>query len=62
MSKCEICYQSKSPYILNNRSVCMHCDALLFEIEIELDDEIEQHSDDGHLSLQQLEQRIRLKG
>jgi len=28
----------KSKYIMNNKPVCMHCDELLFDLEIECDE------------------------
>ena len=39
MKTCKICGKEKSPYILNNRSVCMRCDELVFDVEIECDDD-----------------------
>lgn len=41
MLKCKICNNNISPFIMNNRLVCMRCDELLFDIEIERD-EIEE--------------------
>ncbi len=38
-STCTICQKSKSAYILNNRTVCLRCDELMFDIEIECEEE-----------------------
>lgn len=43
MPKCKICDNNISPFIMNNRLVCMHCDELLFDIEIERDETEEEH-------------------
>ena len=38
-SNCKICNNPKSAFILNNKSVCFRCDDLMFDIEIECDDD-----------------------
>ena len=38
MPVCNICKKSKSPYLLNNKLVCMSCDELMFDIEIECEE------------------------
>ena len=38
MSKCTICGQPRSAFVMNNKTVCMKCDDLLFDIEIECDE------------------------
>ena len=48
MSKCTICGESRSPFIMNNKTVCMKCDELLFDIEIECEDGDLQKSDKKH--------------
>lgn len=39
MSKCKVCGTAKSPYVLNNKTVCLKCDDLLFDLEVECDEE-----------------------
>ncbi len=39
MSDCNVCGKSKSRFIMNNKTVCFRCDELLFDIEIECDDQ-----------------------
>ena len=39
MSKCSVCGELHSLFILNNKRVCMKCDELLFDMEIEVDEE-----------------------
>lgn len=39
MSACKICNNSKSFFIFQNKTVCLKCDELLFDMEIELEDE-----------------------
>lgn len=39
MSTCGICCQARSRFMMNNKFVCMHCDDLLFDIELEMDEE-----------------------
>lgn len=42
MSKaCNICGKPKSQFVMNNKTVCMRCDELLFDIEIECEEEIQ---------------------
>ena len=36
---CGACGKPRSPFILNNKTVCLRCDELLFDIEIECDEE-----------------------
>lgn len=43
MKTCKICGNPKSLYILNNRTVCMKCDDLVFDLEIECDEESNQN-------------------
>lgn len=38
MSNCQICGQSRRGFILNNKAVCLRCDELLFDLEIELEE------------------------
>ena len=33
MKTCKICGGPKSNYVLNNRTVCMKCDELVFDVE-----------------------------
>ena len=37
-SVCKVCNAPLSSYIMNNKAVCLRCDDLLFDIEIECDD------------------------
>lgn len=39
MKTCKICGKPKSQYILNNRTVCLNCDDLVFDLEIECEQE-----------------------
>ena len=39
MSECKVCGRTRSPFVMNNKQVCLNCDDLLFDIEIECDDE-----------------------
>ena len=39
MLLCRVCHQPKSLFILNNKTVCLRCDDLLFDLEIELEQE-----------------------
>lgn len=38
MSTCRICTEDKSHFIMNNKWVCMTCDELLFDLEIECEE------------------------
>jgi hypothetical protein len=38
MPKCGTCGEPVSPFLMNNKCVCLRCDELLFDIEIECDD------------------------
>lgn len=39
MSKsCSVCGKAQSLFVMNNKTVCLRCDELLFDIEIELDE------------------------
>ncbi len=38
MLHCRICGEKKSKFILNNKTVCMRCDELLFDLEIECEE------------------------
>ena len=38
MKTCKICGNPKSKFILNNRTVCIKCDDLVFDLEIECDE------------------------
>lgn len=40
MRTCKVCGREKSPYYMNNRLVCLKCDELLFDVEIECDDDV----------------------
>jgi hypothetical protein len=35
---CGICGKDKSPFVMNNKQVCMRCDELLFDMEIECEE------------------------
>lgn len=39
MSECKICKRLSAKFIMNNKPVCMRCDVLLFDIEIECEEE-----------------------
>lgn len=39
MSACSVCQKAKSAFVMNNKTVCMRCDELLFDLEIECDEE-----------------------
>ena len=39
MSDCKICRKTRSPFIMNHKQVCLACDELLFDMEIECDEE-----------------------
>lgn len=39
MSKCGVCQKDHSPFVMNHKRVCLRCDDLLFDIEIESDEE-----------------------
>ena len=39
MNVCGVCTKERSKYLLNNKLVCLSCDELLFDIEIEMDPE-----------------------
>ncbi len=39
MTKCGACAKQKSSFVMSNRFICLHCDELLFDIEIECEDE-----------------------
>ena len=43
MPACQICHDPKSSYLLNNKLVCMICDELLFDIEIECEEILPAH-------------------
>ena len=36
---CNVCEQPRSKFLMRNKPVCMMCDELLFDIEIECDEE-----------------------
>ena len=38
MSNCKICNRARSGFLMNNKLVCMRCDELLFDLEIELEE------------------------
>ena len=38
MSKCNICGKPRSPFVMNNKTVCLKCDELLFDLEIECEE------------------------
>ncbi len=42
---CSICGKDKSPFVMNNKQVCMRCDELLFDMEIECEEEIKVSTD-----------------
>lgn len=35
---CSVCGTEKSHFVMNNKRVCMRCDELLFDIEIECEE------------------------
>ena len=35
---CGVCGKEKSPFVMNNKKVCLHCDELLFDMEIECEE------------------------
>ena len=35
---CGVCGEPRSPFVLNNKTVCLKCDELLFDLEIECDE------------------------
>ena len=37
---CSICGTEKSHFVMQHKRVCLQCDELLFDLEIELDEEI----------------------
>ena len=39
MSFCKVCQKAHSSYVMNNKPVCLHCDELLFDMEIEAEEE-----------------------
>lgn len=39
MPTCSVCEKPKSAYLMDNKSVCLRCDELLFDIEIECEEE-----------------------
>ncbi len=39
MTVCLVCGSQRSRFVMNNKRVCLKCDELLFDIEIECDDE-----------------------
>ena len=38
MSKCTVCGKDRSSYVLNNKTVCLRCDEILFDVEIECEE------------------------
>lgn len=36
---CNVCSKDKSHFIMHNKTVCLSCDELLFDMEIESDEE-----------------------
>jgi hypothetical protein len=44
---CGICGKDKSHYVMNNKRVCLRCDELLFDIEIECEEMAQTASKDG---------------
>lgn len=40
MSTCKVCNNNKTQFIFQNKTVCFKCDELLFDMEIELDEEV----------------------
>ena len=39
MQDCKVCGKPRSSFIMNNKTVCFRCDELLFDIEIECEEE-----------------------
>jgi hypothetical protein len=54
MKTCKICGNPKSTYVLNNRLVCMKCDDLVFDLEIECEEEPSQTAPKGNDKEQKL--------
>lgn len=44
MSFCGVCKERRSSFILNNKLVCLACDELLFDLEIECDGDGHEHN------------------
>jgi hypothetical protein len=38
MSTCKVCNKAHSRFLMNNRLVCLACDELTFDIEIEVEE------------------------
>ncbi len=43
MKTCKTCGNPKTLYIFNNKTVCAKCDDLVFDLEIECDEETDQN-------------------
>ena len=50
MCKCSLCGKEYSGFILNNKQTCLHCDELLFDLEIECDEEKRVRKLDSQIS------------
>ena len=51
MSTCKVCNNKKTQFIFQNKAVCFHCDELLFDMEIELDEEVKTPENKGILHI-----------
>jgi len=49
---CGVCGEPRSKFILNNKAVCLRCDELLFDLEIECDEETRSKSEGTSKELQ----------
>ena len=38
MTYCKVCLKQHSRYLMNNKPVCLECDELLFDVEIETEE------------------------
>lgn len=47
MGTCGICCRERSTFVMNNKFVCLKCDDLLFDIELELDEEEKVSKESG---------------
>ncbi len=44
---CGVCGKDKSPFVMNNKQVCLACDELLFDMEIECEEMNAQGAHEG---------------
>ncbi len=48
MGTCGICCHARSMFVMNNKFVCLRCDDLLFDIELEMDEEEKVSKESGN--------------